>query len=84
LKNTKRQKLSILDADQGDQIGRIFAQRVIVKFSQYMEAFSKGHILGPHFFHDLSFALISTQNGLGCTLGDFLPNSSGHPDADAQ
>jgi hypothetical protein len=36
-------------------------------------------VVAQIFFPGKGDALISTKNGLGNALGDFFPNSSGHP-----
>jgi hypothetical protein len=66
---------------QGDQIGLIFAQWAIVYFRQFWE----NYINYPHFWYNFFLSicrkLILAEKGLGDILGDFLTNSSGHPDS---
>jgi hypothetical protein len=64
--------------EQGDQIGRFFAQMAIFCFGQVF----KNYRTNPHFCatcfpkHKLCFNF--DENGLGYILGDFFANSSGH------
>jgi hypothetical protein len=61
-------------------MGRIFAQWMIFYFGKLLE----DSISIPNFrvtlFHGLVYALILTKHRLGYFLGDFVTNSSGHPD----
>jgi hypothetical protein len=55
------------------------------EFSPIGRLFSSGssaQTFGQLFFRGKSYVLIWARNGLGYTLGDFLANSSGHPDWD--
>jgi hypothetical protein len=40
------------------------------------------HIVGPFFTTEKSYALQLTRKGLGCVVGDFFSNSSGHPEGE--
>jgi hypothetical protein len=66
-------------AEQGDQIGRIFAHWVIVYLGNFFLTFrSCPHVWGS-FLPLLRFALFRQKIGLGHILGDFFKNSFGHP-----
>jgi hypothetical protein len=58
---------------QGGQIGRIFASWVIIYLGKFFFEDGKS---SPNFwtasFRRKGYVLISTQNGLGYILGDFL------------
>jgi hypothetical protein len=74
--------------DQGDQIGRIFAQWVIVSLGQCIWKLKKWlnflSTLPTYALHVKRHVLINilTKNGLRYILGDFFTNSSGHPGTD--
>jgi hypothetical protein len=61
--------------EQGDHIGRILAQWVIV----YNRPVFKNCRSCPIFWLLFATALILTKNGMGYNFGQFLINSSGHP-----
>jgi hypothetical protein len=68
------------DLDQGDQIGRIWAQWAIdylVHFFHYRGS----QKLWATFFLSI-YALWKNLTNLGNILGDYFTNSSGHPDLD--
>jgi hypothetical protein len=46
----------------------------------FLIIFTTAEILGHFFYHGKSYAVILTKSGLGYILGDYLTNSSGHPD----
>jgi hypothetical protein len=58
----------MFNSTQGDQIGRFFCLLAIVFFGQFWKI-------------KVTYILILTKNGVGYILGDFLTNSSGHPDS---
>jgi hypothetical protein len=74
-----------VNAEQGDQIGRIFTNWATFYFGYFFVKITfrnSANIYWAPFFHGKICALIFTRNGLGYILGDFFTNSSGHPDAD--
>jgi hypothetical protein len=72
----------VVRGDQGDQIGRIFAYWTIVFFDQFIENYTSSANSWAAFFHSTSYVLILSKNWLGCILGDFFTNSSGHTGGD--
>jgi hypothetical protein len=58
---------------QGDQIGRIFAQRAIVYLGNFLKI---TYISSPNLYAifpiSIKHVLILTKNGLGYVLGDFF------------
>jgi hypothetical protein len=64
---------------QGDQIGRIFAQWAIFYFKQILENYKSRPHFCATFFPSTGYELILTENGLGNILGNFFTNSSGRP-----
>jgi hypothetical protein len=72
----------IVLTNQGDQIGRIFADWAAVYFGQFIENFKSYPNYWASIFHDTRYVhtyLTFTKNELGYILGDFFTNSSGHP-----
>jgi hypothetical protein len=65
--------------NQGDQIGRIFANWWIVFFGQFSFELQKLPKLLGNFFRGKGYALIWAIKGLVNTLVDFSTNSSGPP-----
>jgi hypothetical protein len=63
-------------AQQGDQIGRIFAQWVIVYFGQLLKI-CKSNVFG-YFIHQFSLYINFDTNVLGYILAAFFTSSSGH------
>jgi hypothetical protein len=57
--------------DQGDQIGRIFAQWAIVYFGQWFENYIQSANFWATFFRDISYVLIFTKNGLATFWASF-------------
>jgi hypothetical protein len=70
-------------ANQGDQIGRIFAYWAIVFFGQFIENYRISANSWATFFHSISYALIFTKKWFGHILGNFFTHSSGHPVANS-
>jgi hypothetical protein len=62
-------------AGQGDQIGGIFAYWAIAFFVHYWS--TEGAHIFRLLFYTATAVLILTQNGSGCSFGDFFTNSSG-------
>jgi hypothetical protein len=71
----------VLDGDQGDHIGRIFAYWAFVYFGQFFYYRTSPNICAT-LFHGESYELILTKNRSGYFLADLFTNSSGHPDGD--
>jgi hypothetical protein len=61
-----------ISCDQGDQIGRIFAQSAIVYFGQFFKNYTSSPNVWGTLFQRIDYVLILTINGLGYILGDFL------------
>jgi hypothetical protein len=57
---------------QGDQIGQIFASRVVVYFGQFVVNYRRSANYKATFFYSTRYVLILTKHGLGYILGDFL------------
>jgi hypothetical protein len=70
---------SFVRTNQGDQIGRVFAQWEIVYFGQWFKNYRSSAHFWATFFHGTSHVSILTKKMLGYILGDFFTNSSGHP-----
>jgi hypothetical protein len=69
----------ILAHVQGDQIGQIFAHWANVYFGEFFIYFRSSPCFGTTFFPGSVSAVIFPNNVLGYILGDFFPNTSGHP-----
>jgi hypothetical protein len=67
---------------KSDQIGQIFAYWAVLYIGSLFEKVKSSANYWDTFFQTTSCELILTKNWLGCTLGDFFKNSSGHPAAD--
>jgi hypothetical protein len=65
--------------EQGDQIGRIFAQWAIVYFGQFFENHKSSPNFCATFPKIIDYMLTLTKLVLGDLLGYFFTNSSGHP-----
>jgi hypothetical protein len=63
--------------EQGDQIGRIFAQYPNVYFGQFFNYKSSTHFWAMYFFIKKCYELISTKN-VGLYFRLFFTNSSGY------
>jgi hypothetical protein len=65
---------------QGDQIGRIFAQRVTDHFGYFLCKIKETtQIIGIHALYGNGYVLIFAKNGLDYILADFFTCASGHP-----
>jgi hypothetical protein len=71
-------KVDFCTPKQGDQIWRIFAQRAIVNFWQFLkiQEVAQNFIICTV---KARYVYFFTKNGLGYTLGDCFTSSSGHP-----
>jgi hypothetical protein len=66
-------------SEQGDQIGRIFANGRLFTLGSCFKMTEVAHIAGLPVSHSASYVFILTENCLGYILGDSFANSSGHP-----
>jgi hypothetical protein len=72
-----------LEAEQSDQIGRIFDYWAIIYFGPFIwENYRSSQFFGLLFPAVKAMYSLWQKTGLGLTLGDFLSNPSGHPEAD--
>jgi hypothetical protein len=60
-----------IDSRQGDQIGRIFASWLIVRFVQLYQKLQKHANFGGLLFRRKKLCINFDKNGLGYILGDF-------------
>jgi hypothetical protein len=65
----------VIGLKQGDQIGLTFAHWAFVFFGYFFE----NERAGLNFYLHLNLCIKLNEKWLGCTLGDFFANSSGHP-----
>jgi hypothetical protein len=67
-----------VDTNQGDQIGRFFAQWAIGYFGQFLENSEVGHNFWLRFskYLHIDFTLIVTKTGFGYILGDFFSQTN--------
>jgi hypothetical protein len=63
---------ALVPCQQGDQIGRIFAQWEIVHFGQFFENYKNRPRCCATFPLGTDYVLILTKTGFGYSLGDFL------------
>jgi hypothetical protein len=70
----------VVGLNRGDQIGGIFAHRVIVYSGQFFKVTKVAHIFGL-LFQRLRICIGFVKEWVGAVyiLGDFFTNSSGHP-----
>jgi hypothetical protein len=78
-----RAKQLNVTADQGDKIGRIFAQWLTLYFGQFFSKITELATLIGYFFPRLLLCINFAKNCIGQHFGRFFTNSSGHPAADS-
>jgi hypothetical protein len=69
-------------AEQGDQIGQIFAQWEIVYIRQFYKYYRSSLKFWLTFFLSIDHVLILIKEWSGYVSGDFFTNSSGRPAAE--
>jgi hypothetical protein len=62
----------LVGSEQGDQIGRIFAQWTIVYFGQFFDNYKSGQHFYASFFLSIDYVLILTKKRVGLHFARFL------------